>query len=115
MATTETKPGEIRNFVGGGLPGAYGGSEPILNPATGEEIARAPVSTDMDVGAAVDAAAAAFPRWSETTPGERELALPRSADAIEERGEELRRLQPLNVGKPIEAMREEIPFMVDNI
>ena len=114
MATT-SKPSEIRNFVGGELHDAYGGSEPILNPATGEEIARAPVSADMDVDAAVDAAAAAFPAWSETTPGERSLVLLRIADAIEERGEEICRVESLNVGKPIEAMREEIPFMVDNM
>src|SRR3954452_7291002 len=115
MATTETKPGEIRNFVGGELHDAYGGSEPILNPATDEEIARAPVSTDMDVDAAVDAAAAAFADWSETPPGERALALLRIADTIEERGEDICRVESLNVGKPIEAMREEIPFMVDNL
>src|SRR5436305_882136 len=115
MATTETKRSEIKNFVGGELHDAYGGSEPILNPATGEQIATAPVSTDMDVDAAVDAAAAAFPAWSATTPGERALALLRIADAIEERGEEICRVESLNVGKPIEAMREEIPFMVDNL
>src|SRR3954454_21175147 len=115
MATTETNPGEIRNFVGGELHDAYGGSEPILNPATAEQIATAPVSTDMDVDAAVDAATAAFLGWSETTPGERALALLRMADAIEARGEEICRVESLNVGKPIEAMREEIPFMVDNM
>src|SRR5438034_1841484 len=115
MATTKSQPTEIRNFVGGELQDAYGGSEPILNPATGEEIARAPVSTEMDVDAAVDAAAAAFAAWSETTPGERALARLRIADSIEERGEEICRVESLNVGKPIEAMREEIPFMVDNM
>src|SRR5947199_2145885 len=113
MASTETM--EIKNFVGGELHRAYGGSEPIVNPATGEQIATAPVSTDMDVDAAVDAASAAFPEWSETPPGERALALLRIADAVEERGEEICRVESLNVGKPIEAMREEIPFMVDNM
>jgi 1-pyrroline dehydrogenase len=112
---TKTEPTEIRNFVGGELHPAYGGSEPILNPATGDEIARAPVSTEMDVDAAVDAAAAAFPGWSETTPGERALALLRMADAIEGRGEEISRVESLNVGKPIEAMPDEISFMVDNL
>src|SRR2546430_3413750 len=100
MATTETKPTEIRNFVGGELHDAHGGSEPILNPATGEEIARAPVSTEMDVDAAVDAAEAAFPGWSETVPGVRALALLRIADAIEERAEGICRVESLNVGKP---------------
>src|SRR4029450_7331763 len=37
------------------------------------------------------------------------------ADAIEENADSLCELESLNVGKPIEAMREEIPFMVDNL
>src|SRR4051812_50224371 len=114
MATTETKPGEIRNFVGGELHDAYGGSEPILNPATGEEIARAPVSTDMDVDAAVYAPAAAFPGWSETTPGEPALGRLRIADATEDLGEEICRVEPLNGGQPNEALRPAIPFMAGN-
>src|SRR5437868_5700211 len=112
---TKSKTTEIRNFVGGEPRAADGGSEPILNPATGEEIASAPASMEADVDAAVNAAEGAFADWSETPPGERALALLRIADAIEERGEEICRVESLNVGKPIEAMREEIPFMVDNL
>src|ERR671920_781189 len=85
------------------------------NPATGEPIAAAPVSNEDDVDAAVQAAGRAFEDWSETPPNERALALLRIADAIEEQAEELSRMESLNVGKPIEAMREEIPFMVDNL
>ena len=40
-------------------------------------------SLEADVDAAVAAAAAAFPAWSATTPGERSLALLRLADALE--------------------------------
>ena len=47
--------------------------------------------------------------------GERALALLRIADALEARGEELSRVESLNVGKPIAAMREEIPALVDNM
>jgi 1-pyrroline dehydrogenase len=114
MATT-TETTEIRNFIDGEERPAEGGSEPILNPATGEEIATAPLSGEADVEAAVEAAERAFGDWSETPPGERALALLRIADAIEENGEELCRVESLNVGKPIEAMREEIPFIVDNL
>jgi len=114
MATTTAE--EIRNFIGGEeRPAADGGSEPILNPATGEVIAHAPLSGAEDVDAAVQAAQRAFPCWRDTPPGERSLALLKLADAIEEHGEELCRLESLNVGKPIEAMREELPFCVDNL
>ncbi|MEA2351455.1 MAG: betaine-aldehyde dehydrogenase [Thermoleophilaceae bacterium] len=114
MATAATT--EIRNFIGGEeRPAADGGSEPIVNPATGEEIASAPLSDEADVDAAVKAADGAFREWSETPPGERALALLRIADAIEERGEELSQIESLNVGKPIEAAREEIPVVADNL
>src|SRR5919201_2122772 len=114
MATTATT--EIKNFINGEeKPAAEGGTEPVINPATGEQIAVTPLSTQFDVDAAVDAAKAAFDAWSQTTPQERSLALLKIADAVEEMGEELSQIESLNVGKPIEAMREEIPVCVDNL
>jgi len=114
---TATETTTIQNFIGGARrPAADGKSEPVVNPATGEQIATAPLSTEQDVDAAVQAAGSAFREWSETPPGERALALLRIADALEASAEELSRLESLNVGKPIEAMRdEEMPFLVDNL
>ncbi|HEX4760702.1 MAG TPA: gamma-aminobutyraldehyde dehydrogenase [Thermoleophilaceae bacterium] len=114
MATTTQT--EIRNFINGeDRAPVEGGTEPVINPATGEHIAVTPLSTQADVDAAVDAASAAFEEWSQTTPQERSLALLKIADALEEAGEELSQIESLNVGKPIEAMREEIPVCVDNL
>jgi betaine-aldehyde dehydrogenase len=114
MATTTTT--EIKNFIDGEERSPVdGATEPIINPATGEQIGTTPLSTEADVDAAVEAADRAFAEWSETTPGERALALLKIADAIEEAGEELSQIESLNVGKPIEAMREEIPVCVDNL
>ena len=95
---------------------AEGQTEPILNPATGEVIAHAPVSSAADVDRAVTAARQAFPGWSTSTPGERALALLKLADAIEANADEISELESDNAGKPIEAFRaDEIPFMVDNL
>jgi betaine-aldehyde dehydrogenase len=114
MATTTQT--EIKNFINGEeKPAADGGSEPVINPATGEQIAVTPLSTEADVDAAVAAAKAAFDGWGGSTPQERSLALLKIADAVEEAGEELCQIESLNVGKPIEAMREEIPVCVDNL
>jgi 1-pyrroline dehydrogenase len=106
----------IDNFIGGrfAAPGA-GATEEIRNPATGDVIATAPLSDATDVDAAVAAAAGAFDGWASTTPGERALAVLRIADALEQREEEINRLESLNVGKPIAAMREEFPAIVDNL
>ncbi|MDQ6776722.1 MAG: gamma-aminobutyraldehyde dehydrogenase [Actinomycetota bacterium] len=107
----------LENFIDGEhVVPAEGQTEPVLNPATGEVIAYAPLSTKEDVDLAVAAAKRAFDAWGTTTPMERAKALLGLADAIEEHGEELAHLEATNAGKPIGAFREdEIPFMVDNL
>jgi len=113
MSTVATR---IENFVGGAFAAPVdGATEEIRNPATGEVIAVAPLSDAADVDAAVAAASGAFEAWGYTPPGERALALLRIADALEQRGEELSQVESLNVGKPIAAMRDEIPVLVDNL
>jgi betaine-aldehyde dehydrogenase len=107
----------VQNFIDGQLvPPAEGRNEPILNPATGEVLAEAPVSSAEDVERAVSAARNAFQAWSVTTPAERASALDKLADAVEEHAEELTELESDNAGKPIAAFRDdEVPFIVDNL
>src|SRR5947209_5599901 len=107
----------LQNFIDGEfVDPVEGQTEPVLNPATGETIAAAPVSTAADVDRAVGAARPALEGWATATPGERALALLKLADAVEEHGEEIAALESDNAGKPINAVREdEIPFMVDNL
>jgi betaine-aldehyde dehydrogenase len=107
----------LQNFIDGQyVDPAEGETEPILNPANAEVIARAPLSGGVDVDRAVSAARRAFGGWSTTTPGERALAMLKLAQAIEEHAEEIAELESDNAGKPINAFRDdEIPFMVDNL
>jgi betaine-aldehyde dehydrogenase len=113
MATTL---GTLSNVVNGERAASDGETEAILNPATGEELARAHNSTPADVDRAVYAARAAFEGWSQTTPAQRATALLALADAIEGHGEELARLEALNAGKPLTAVaRDELPAMADNL
>jgi betaine-aldehyde dehydrogenase len=113
MATTAET---LRNFIDGEPVAHDGETEPVLNPATGEEIARAPRSSAEDVDRAVAAARRAFEGWSKTTPAERAQALLAIADVVEEHGAEIARLEALNAGKPIEAVtNDEIPVMADNL
>jgi betaine-aldehyde dehydrogenase len=113
-AATKTR---LRNFIGGkAVAPVEGGMEDDLNPATGEAIAEAPLSTKADVDAAVAAAQGAFPGWAATPPGERARALLRIADLIEERGEEIADLEAADAGKPRAAVVEdEIPVMADQL
>jgi betaine-aldehyde dehydrogenase len=107
----------LQNFIDGAFVDAVDGKlEPVLDPATGESIAQAPVSTEPDVDRAVSAARRAFSGWAAKTPGERAGALLSLADAVEEHGEEIAQLESLNAGKPIAAVRQdELPFIVDNL
>ncbi len=113
----DTKTRKIQNFVGGEhVEPAEGRTYDVVNPATGEVFARAPMSGEEDVNRAFEVAEKAFEGWRYTTPSERQLALLRIADAIEERGEELVRAESENTGKPFGlTMEEEIPAAVDQI
>jgi betaine-aldehyde dehydrogenase len=105
----------MHNFIGG-EPAPTAEHEPVVNPATGEPIAEAPLSSADDVDRAVAAARRAFPGWAARTPGERAEALLGLATALEERADELAELEATNAGKPINAFRDdEIPFIVDNL
>jgi betaine-aldehyde dehydrogenase len=116
MATT-TEVQTLQNFIDGEwVAPAEGRTEPVINPATGETIAQAPLSTAEDVDRAVRAARTAFETWSVTTPAERALALLKLADAIEERADELSMLEATNAGKPLHAFKDdEVPAMVDQL
>ena len=107
----------LQNHIDGeAVDAASGATDAVLDPATGEEIGRAPSSGTEDVDRAVAAASRAFPGWAAQTPGERALALLRLADAIEADADAIAELESANAGKPIEAFKaDEIPFLVDNL
>ncbi len=117
MAATDTEVKTYENFIDGEWSApAEGRTEAVLNPANGETIAQAPLSTEEDVNRAVAAARTAFETWSQTTPMERSNALLKLADALEERADEIGRLEATNAGKPLQAfMDDEVPAMVDNL
>ncbi|MER5480021.1 gamma-aminobutyraldehyde dehydrogenase [Streptomyces sp. NPDC002734] len=113
--TTELR--RLRNYIDGEFRDAADGrTTEVIDPTTGEPYATAPLSAQSDVDAAMSAAAAAFPAWRDTTPAERQKALLKIADAVEERAEELIAAEVRNTGKPVGLTRsEEIPPMVDQI
>ncbi|MGR7023184.1 gamma-aminobutyraldehyde dehydrogenase [Geodermatophilus sp. URMC 62] len=108
---------ELRNFVGGEHVDATDGRRvDLVDPSTGEVFASAPVSGPEDVDRAYRVAADAFETWRDTTPSERQQALLKLADAVEEHAEELVALESRNTGKPVGlTASEEIPPMVDQI
>jgi len=107
---------QFKNFVGGqSVDAVEGGTMEVLNPSTGETIAEVPSGTAADVERAVEAARKAQPEWAEATPKERSEVLLKLADVIDDNAEELAQLESLNVGKPLMASRDEMPFSADNL
>jgi len=105
-----------QNLVGGEhVDAVEGGTMEVINPATCETIAEVPRGTEGDVGRAVEAAKKAFEEWRETTPADRQTALLKLADAIDEHTDELAEVESQNVGKPLSYARDEMPVCADNL
>ncbi|MCY1356177.1 aldehyde dehydrogenase family protein [Pseudomonas jinjuensis] len=114
MSTTEILP-QVSEFLsrrhGCFIDGAWvvtdGPTSDVLNPATGEVIARvADIDSEL-LDRAVRSAHAAFKSrvWSDLRPADRERILLRFADLVEQNGEELAQLETLSQGKSINLSR----------
>jgi acyl-CoA reductase-like NAD-dependent aldehyde dehydrogenase len=79
-------------------PSSDGATFERRNPITDEVTTRAAAATLADAKAAADAAAAAFPAWSQTGPGERRAMLLRAADALEARTADFIRVMAAETG-----------------
>ncbi|TPK98451.1 aldehyde dehydrogenase [Mesorhizobium sp. B2-4-12] len=69
-----------------------------LDPFTGRLATRAAAASVADANAAVEAAAAAFPAWSKTGPGERRALLSKAADVMASKVDEFTRLMMEETG-----------------
>src|SRR5207244_3053780 len=78
-----------------------GGTTEIRNPATGELVDRVAAGTERDIANAIDAADAAFKRWSAVPPPQRAQILYKAAHLLSEREKDLARLLTQEQGKPL--------------
>jgi malonate-semialdehyde dehydrogenase (acetylating)/methylmalonate-semialdehyde dehydrogenase len=99
----------LSNFIGGRWVQSTATEHVrVTNPARGVVIAETPLSPAADVDAAVRAAAAAFPGWSETPPVVRARAMFRFARLLEDQFEEIARLVTTEHGKTLEESRGSV-------
>jgi len=107
----------FRNVINGELVDAASGETyDVLDPTTGGVYAQAPMSGPEDVDRAYAAAAKAFETWGDTTPSERQQALLKIADALEQRAQEFVDVESRDTGKPKQlTLDEELPPAVDQI
>ena len=107
----------FRNVVNGELVDAASGQTyDVVNPSTGDVYATAPASGAEDVDRAYAAAAKASETWGEATPSERQRAMLRLADALEEHAAEFVKIESENTGKPLGFTEtEELPPAIDQL
>ena len=110
-------PTQFRNVINGELvDSASGESYDIVDPTTGEAYATAPRSGAEDVDRAYRAASTAFETWRDATPSDRQRAMLRIADALEERAREFVEVESKDTGKPIGfTVSEELPPAIDQL
>ncbi|MEV8511314.1 gamma-aminobutyraldehyde dehydrogenase [Dactylosporangium sp. NPDC051484] len=108
---------QLQNFIDGAHTNPADGRYcDIIDPSTGEVYASAPVSSAQDVDRAMKAAATAFETWRDATPAERQKALLKLADAMEDRAAEIIDAEVRDTGKPRAlTASEELPPSVDQI
>lgn len=105
---------QTKMLIGGKLVTGEAAPLPVLDAASGQEIASVPEATVAQVNAAVAAAEAAFPGWARTSPKERAARLLRIAEHIDAQAEAYAALESRNTGKPLAAMRaDELPSIAD--
>ena len=72
-----------------------------INPATGQTLAMAPLATQREVDAAVEAASRAFETWRSVPPTRRARLLWSLADLLEANRDEFATIEVLDNGKPM--------------
>ena len=87
----------------------------VINPATGEVIAKTPLCGKDQVDAAAKAASEAFPAWRRTPAQERIQYLFKLRDLLKSTNDEIARNITNECGKTFEEARAEMVRMIENV
>jgi len=88
---------------------------PVENPSTGEAIAQVPLSTAAETNRAIDAAAAAFTKWSQTPVSRRVQPLYKLVELVKANEEKIARVLVEEMGKSLPDARAEMKRVIENI
>jgi malonate-semialdehyde dehydrogenase (acetylating)/methylmalonate-semialdehyde dehydrogenase len=114
MSLTATRL--LDNYVAGAwTPATAGEALDVTNPATGEVLARVPLSGGSDLDAAVLAAREALPVWRAVSVIERARRLFALREGLEARKEDLARSVTTEMGKTIVDARAEVARMIEMV
>jgi malonate-semialdehyde dehydrogenase (acetylating)/methylmalonate-semialdehyde dehydrogenase len=87
----------------------------VVNPATGEVLARVPLATTAEVNKAVEAAAAAFPDWRRTPAEDRIQPLFKLKMLLEEHIDDIARIITQENGKTFTEAKAEMRRAIENV
>jgi malonate-semialdehyde dehydrogenase (acetylating)/methylmalonate-semialdehyde dehydrogenase len=87
----------------------------VINPATGQVIAKTPLGTKADVDAAAKAASEAFPAWRRTPVNDRVQYLFKLRNLMRENADEIAKLITNECGKTFEEAKAEMIRAYENI
>ena len=91
-----------------------GGTIDMINPSTGDCLAKIQSANAADAKRAVEAAAKAFPAWSRTSRSQRQEIIYEMGRRLKARAEDYAMMDTLDNGKPfMEAMNFDIPMAVE--
>jgi len=107
---------EITHWISGAaVAGQSGRFSDVFHPASGRVQARVPLATDAELNAAVAAAAAAFPSWSNQPPLRRARVMFRFREIFESRIDEVATLLNSEHGKVFSDAKGEATRGLENI
>ncbi|MDE2092227.1 MAG: NAD-dependent succinate-semialdehyde dehydrogenase [Burkholderiales bacterium] len=99
---------DVKLYINGEwCDGSAGKSEPIVNPATGQVLARLAQAAPADLAQAVHAADKGFRAWRKVSAFERSKLLRKAGEIIRSRADEIGRLMTLEQGKPLAEAKME--------
>ena len=105
---------QTKMLINGECVTGDGEALPVIDPATGAEIATVNEASAEQVDAAVRSSQDAFEAFSRSTPAERAALLLEIADCLEANQDELAELESRDVGKPWPSARDdEMPLTID--
>src|SRR5271165_4966610 len=107
---------KVPNYINGQWQNSNSGEwQDVVNPATGELLARVPLSDSAEVTQAIDAAAAAYPAWRRTPPEDRIQPLFKLKVLLEDHQDELARIITQENGKTLAEAKAELRRAIENV
>src|SRR6185295_6228470 len=106
---TQERVSSYSHWIGGRMtPGTSGRAGDVFNPSLGVVAARVAFASEAEVGAAVEAARAAFPAWAATPALKRARILFKFKEIVEQRRAELAKLIASEHGKLVSDAAGEV-------